>query len=386
MALSLNDIKGARLRRDTSKDAPPKKKPPVMPWQDMGEQPVETIELAPSSVEPVSSQAQNEISDNSEPDRSQIEANSEPKRSQIRAKTEPKRSRIEANSEPERSRRKGAVSEIGATHGAESKPDRSQNGARSEPHSEPKSTALPDIGDLSRLQVRCLQFVFESCRFAGSRTSERLFSGDLAEKVKSTPAAVKKAMQRLGEGGVIERDVFKKGPGGWTRYRIPEAVYKELSIREIRAGSEPERSQFGARSEPQSEPRTEPSPPSSSSLNKTLSKTTTSGSQPWDIGDVDYSMLTDIGFGRSQIAQLRNIGLDRDVVQKSLLYFDFELRHTDAGRGIREPLNLLMKHMRHQGCWIAPEGYEERMALALADFQSRSKHIDAISAAREGGE
>jgi len=86
-------------------------------------------------------------------------------------------------------------------------------------------------------------------------------------------------------------------------------------------------------------------------------------------------MLTDIGFGRSQVLQLRTLGIPFDVLQRSLVYFDFELRHTASGKSIQEPLALLMKRLRQNGCWVAPEEYEKRVAHFQTLFAEREQQV-----------
>jgi hypothetical protein len=86
-------------------------------------------------------------------------------------------------------------------------------------------------------------------------------------------------------------------------------------------------------------------------------------------------MLTDIGFGKSQVLQLRSLGIPFDIVQRSLVHFDFELRHTLSGKTIQEPLALLMKRMRQNGCWPAPEEFEKRHAYFRNLFDERDRQV-----------
>ena len=123
--------------------------------------------------------------------------------------------------------------------------------------------------------------------------------------------------------------------------------------------------------------------PSSSSYKNTNLLTTTTADvetracaeDEWSPQDLDYSMLTDIGFGKSQVLQLRSLGIPFDIVQRSLVHFDFELRHTQSGKTIHEPLALLMKRMRQNGCWPAPEEFEKRHAYFRNLFDERDRQI-----------
>ena len=143
----------------------------------------------------------------------------------------------------------------------------------------------------------------------------------------------------------------------------------------IGARSEPKRSQNRAKTEPGSEP----SLSSSSYLNTNSKPTTTevmrARLQEWTTEDLDYSMLTDIGFGRSQVMQLRSLGISFDVLQRSLVHFDFELRFTESGKSIKEPLALLMKRLRQNGCWEAPEEYQKRIKHFQTQFEEREREL-----------
>lgn len=132
---------------------------------------------------------------------------------------------------------------------------------------------------------------------------------------------------------------------------------------------------------PDTEPDTSLSS-SSSYKNTNLLTTTTAdvetracAEDEWSPQDLDYSMLTDIGFGKSQVLQLRSLGIPFDIVQRSLVHFDFELRHTQSGKTIHEPLALLMKRMRQNGCWPAPEEFEKRHAYFRNLFDERDRQI-----------
>ncbi len=145
----------------------------------------------------------------------------------------------------------------------------------------------------------------------------------------------------------------------------------------------------GNGNKPTTKPTTQPTttvPSSSSSKSLTISEPTTPqrvvegaraavdpGAVSWDLDDLDWSMLSDIGFGRSQAMQLRALGLSFDLVQRSLIYFEFELRHTPSGESMRQPLGLLMKRMRENGMWPPPDGYLQRQGEARRHFEDRER-------------
>jgi hypothetical protein len=206
--------------------------------------------------------------------------------------------------------------------------------------------------------------------------------GHVAEATDTTVNAVRKAIQRLERKSILRRPEYKDGRGGWSRYEVTEDVFQEMILSETRAKVEPKLSQSGAKVEPELGTQLRPTPSSSSSYIENNFKPTTTSSEDararqdvWTPEDLDYSMLTDIGFGRSQAMQLRSLGLSFDVVQRSLVYFEFELRHTPSGRTIQEPLALLMKRMRQNGCWDAPDEYTKRQSHFRERFGERERQL-----------
>jgi len=238
---------------------------------------------------------------------------------------------------------------------------------------------------LTVTEERILKFLMAACAFRGGKTSDLIKARILGEKTGLTHAAVRKSVQRMRSKGwllaVGNGDVLAGNQGG-TAYTFRDDVWQVLRL----AGT-PHLGQPGTTPGTTlgTAPGTDPSS-SSSYMNSNFKPTTTADARDgWAIEDLDYSMLTDIGFGRSQASQLRSIGLPFDVVQRSLVYFEFELRYTPSGKSIQEPLSLLMKRMRQNGCWEAPEEYTKRHDYFRGRFDETEK-VQAHAAMADANE
>jgi hypothetical protein len=228
------------------------------------------------------------------------------------------------------------------------------------------------FGKLVGLQRKILLIVYESMQGRGDNLTEPMSSTLLAESVLADRLTTKDALRRLRVKGILSHGEVKNGKGGWVRYAVPPIIRAEIfAWQRVSKGLA------------KGEPKGEQNPSSSSSyIDSNLTPTTTAESETrvrakdvWTPEDLDYSMLADIGFGRSQALQLRSLGLSFDVVQSSLVYFDFELRYTKSGKTIQAPLGLLMKRLRQNGCWEAPEEYTRRHEHFRSVFDERERHL-----------
>ena len=246
------------------------------------------------------------------------------------------------------------------------------------PHHEPKlSQSEAKVGpesvfsSLVGLQRDALRYVFESCRFRGSKISGPIVVQNLAVSLKSTPAAVRKAIQRLEQKGCLNRATYKDGRGGWTEYQIPDDTYGALLLDESRAKVEPNLSQSRAKLEPQLEPQLRPRAPSSSSLviPEDFKTTTTGESELFDDtkvqlmpewANVDFSPLVEAGFSRAHLIQLAKHGkLSAAEVSASIEFFAFDLKRNAKGKALNgPPLNFFMGILRKGIPYAPPENYE----------------------------
>lgn len=242
-----------------------------------------------------------------------------------------------------------------------------------------KATSL-SFSALVRTRRAVVLFLFQKARTARGFSTSLILTEEACEALKLSTSNWKKTIQRLAQQGWFQIRGFN-GAGG-SIYTFTERAWVALLEHETEDKFE-DSSETSSRTSSETSSRTN-SPLSSSSYIETNFKPTTTADvesraraiSVWAPEELDYSMLTDIGFGRSQALQLRSLGLSFDIVQRSLVYFDFELRHTPSGKTIQEPLALLMKRLRQNGCWEAPEEYTKRLTHFRTRFDAREQQID----------
>ncbi len=249
--------------------------------------------------------------------------------------------------------------------------------------SEAKVEPNQSFASLVGLQRNALIFIYESCRLKGDLLSAPITIQNIADFLRTTTAAARKAIQRLENKGYINRAAYKDGRGGWSQYRLTNFIYNELLHQETRAKVEPKLGQTRAKVEPQPEPQPEPSPSSSSSY---LYKDTTTTTKPdvdnsgWDLIQTP-SNVKDLGFGSLQIQQLAKLGIiSPDDVQESLEAFSYDLEGGKVrSKGSR--LGLLMGIMRNGSKYLS-ETFNEEMKSFLAANEKRRQELEDVERAR----
>ena len=199
--------------------------------------------------------------------------------------------------------------------------------SQSEVKVEPKESLSSLVG----LQRSALFFLFDSCIKEGSRTSSAISISNLSFAMKSTVAAVRKAVQRLEAKGYIVRGQFKDGRGGWTKYELPRPVYSDLLTNQSRAKVEPNLSQSRAKVEPQPEPQPEPSRSSSSSISLYNKTTTTQGAEKFEF---KLDQVSEFGLTASAVSRCFELypNLENEKMQDLLNRFAQFMRSGDGKR------------------------------------------------------
>jgi len=83
--------------------------------------------------------------------------------------------------------------------------------------------------ELLGIQRILMIYIFNSCVQKLSHTSGKISIQNLCDATKTSPASVKKSINRLQEKKLITRGEFKNGRGGWTRYIINKSAHQEMT-------------------------------------------------------------------------------------------------------------------------------------------------------------
>ena len=241
------------------------------------------------------------------------------------------------------------------------------------------------FSELVGLERSAILLVADSVSRQADGVSERMTAEFLASILNTTHKSIKTLFARLRQKQILEVVVSKRGRGGWANFRLSPEIFHDCRRCQLVSAkvSDTENQNFKLVSTKVSKweaHREADSSSSSSYINNNFKPTTTAETHAhgWALEDLDYSMLTDIGFGRSQVLQLRSLRIPFDVLQRSLVHFEFELRYTESGKSIKEPLALLMKRLRQNGCWEAPEEYQKRIKHFQNKFEESEKELQTI--------
>lgn len=322
----------------------------------------------------------------------QTEAKVELKWSQSGVKAEPNKSQSEVKVEP----LKRALYESGVKVETKLEPQVESKWSQCEVKVETKVEPIAHSSSIVGLQRKALVFLYDSCRFSGSKISPPFAIQNIADACATSISATKKALQRLEQKRFIYRTEYKDGRSGWTRYQLPDGIYNELLQTESGAKVESKWGQTRAKVGTKVEPEPEPSGPSSSSKDLDLI-TTTTGKQDdssklapeWKA--IDLTDLMGIRFGQSHVAQVAKQGLlSPEQFQESIYAFALDLEVNGKGREINgAPLNYFMGILR-RGPYTPPANYEspqirqkrlyleakEREIKQLADLESRLEAVE----------
>jgi predicted transcriptional regulator len=189
--------------------------------------------------------------------------------------------------------------------------------------SEVKVEPFGTFESLVGLQRDALIFIFDSCLNSGSKISGAITISNIAISLRSTVAAVRKAIQRLEQKGYISRSQFKDGRGGWTKYEIPQGIYSDLLSAKTRVKVESKLSQTRAKVSTQPEPQPEPLAPYSSSSNN------------YNINTNTIELPENLRRFGISVVNLQNLitsgKTTKEIVENSLTALSFDIEHGKTG-------------------------------------------------------
>jgi len=221
------------------------------------------------------------------------------------------------------------------------------------------SEDLDETKKLSGLQKKLLSYIVEDCASRGLLYTTQITNEALRSILNTDAHSVKTTVQRLINKKIINRQDGKRGKGGYTIFAINESVrnaaielHRQLSISKqlVNANSKQlvnnwETNRFLSSS--------------SNNINTTTDLGTNPGEEmSADWQTVDFSVLADIGFNKTHLAQLYKAGTqDPKIVQDSIYHFAFDLKHNGKKSGIKgDVLNFFMGIISKRA-YTAPTNY-----------------------------
>mgnify|MGYP001329152611 CR=1 FL=1 len=87
---------------------------------------------------------------------------------------------------------------------------------------------LVAFSDLSGIQSKLTQYIFDSCSKDLNGISEKLTIKELSEASDTSAPSVKKSILRLRDKNVLFKGEYKDGRGGWTQYVVNRTIFEEM--------------------------------------------------------------------------------------------------------------------------------------------------------------
>jgi len=245
-----------------------------------------------------------------------------------------------------------------------------------------KPLANTPFSMLVGLQRKIVILLYEQCLYSRSKTTNMISLEWFANKVKTTPGAVKNALWRLQEKCIISKVGFKSGRGGCSQYELKSSIYNDILHSET--VSKPLANREQTVSKPLAQPLAQPlASLSSSSSNLNLDKTTTTKvgprALPPEWSEINYTSLEHVGFGAGHIDQIFKRGeLTPEQTQDSIDAFSFDLSRNDKLKEIKTtPIRYLMGKLGSGELYVPPPNYlspeEESLKLYLEQKKKRQK-------------
>jgi hypothetical protein len=247
-----------------------------------------------------------------------------------------------------------------------------------------KVVANISFPSLIGLQKKIILFLYESCKAARSKITNPISLEHLSDSLKASIGTIKSAIRRLENKRLLTRVEYKNGRGGWSKYSIPEDLFKELL--QIETGSKVVAKWYQTDSKVVANWEQSGSkvvselvanPPSSSSINKLTTNTILPvDNLPEDWKAINYEPIRHIGFSETQLLQLyATKHTTAKIVQESIEHFAFGLMHSAKTKLYPAPLNVIMGVLLKGGSWIEPS-YHSPTAEPLKPIAEQKKEQD----------
>ena len=258
--------------------------------------------------------------ENSKKSKNKLETNAEQTKNNTNSadlKTEQTENKL--STQPRTDLRTNAEQTKNNTNSADLKTEQTENKLSTQPRTDLRTNAeqtenklrtISSFSQLVGLQRKIIEIVYDFCRSFGEKNTDRLSLQFLAHACNAAPAVVQVTTRRLIIKGVLLKFDSKEGRGGWTRYALPDAVYRELFQLETqnKLRTNPEQTQNKLSTQLRTQPRT--SPPSSSRdllLNNSTTTESVENSDASALESFDFSTVTEFGITSSTVNRCKEL-------------------------------------------------------------------------------
>lgn len=211
-----------------------------------------------------------------------------------------------------------------------------------------------DLRLFSKKERELIVLVFEQCRNNGSLISPPISTEEIRSMLKITPERVRNLIFRIVRKGGMKIIQHKSGQSAYRVFELSKSLYQSmidlLTNQSTRSHYDPLANSLA-------------NPLANVSYSSSNINTTTALPENWE--QIDFTLLTDIGFSKTQLMQLYEKRLNTpEVVQESINHFAFGLANNPKFKIYSAPLNVLIGVLRKGQAWHEP-GYVSPKELAL---------------------
>jgi hypothetical protein len=230
---------------------------------------------------------------------------------------------------------------------------------------------------LAGVQRQLLLFLYASCKRNRSHITEEFAISHIAESLNIKLGSIKTSLRRLEEKCFIKGITFKKGRGGWTKFELPDRVYRDILETDLEHNWNTTGTQQEHNWSTQKNTNS-----FSSSINNINNKTTTESIENSTLFDHDSFLQSihetlellkneNVHLERYHIMQLlNNAGAEPNMIADSLDAFLFDIVNNDKLKKIKtNPVNYFMGIMRNTNHYSPPKEYKTKKQRYLDDMK-----------------
>ena len=224
-------------------------------------------------------------------------------------------------------------------------------------------------------------FFYNECKISRSKITNSLSLEYISQTLKKSPGSIKMTINRLEKKKIIERVEFKNGRGGWSKYSLPDLLFKELLQNETDNKLITNWQQSGNKvvSQPITQPITTSPVVSSSLINNIITTTNLGLDIPEGWQSLDLEPLQKIGFSQSHVIQIYrefeknpNLALGPELIQDSIYALAFDLKHNNVEKDFNKPPAVVFTSLLKQGKPYAcktPDKFMTPLQEAMHNYQ-----------------
>lgn len=213
--------------------------------------------------------------------------------------------------------------------------------------------------ELVTLQKELMILFYLDCKKNASRVTSPITLEYLFYQTSAPIKSLKSAIYRLEGKLLILRYQFKNGRGGWTRYEVPEYIYKQMY--QLETDCKLTSNQLQSDFKPAAKLTAIENHYSSSNFITTIEE---------ENQKIDINPLEHIGLTRKHLSHLKNC--PDEIIQESINHFAFGLKNNKRVGEYKEPLNVFIGTLRKGIPWVEAN-YVSQQEIAMKQLSEIKK-------------